>query len=491
MSLGPLVAEWIETMLVHGEGDYLGEQFELEDWQAEFVDRLYRFDPVTRRRVVRRALLIMPKGCGKTELTAAIGLFELAGPATLGEDGKGVERKAPNIPVAAASFEQADRLFGAAKVMAKEGNLAPFVEVYDTEILLKGRPGRMFRIAAEAGTNEGGLPTCFAADEIHEWAGRKARVHLVVSSSLAKRADGLELNITTPDDADPDSLLGRLRDYGERVASGEVDDPSFLYEVHTAASHWDLDDPAQLRRAIAEATPAGWLDRERIAARWEQDRIPEHEFRRYHLAQFVRPQGGWLPGGAWDECARPEAGEPADGATVVLGFDGSYSGDSTALIGCTLEGHLFAVGVWDNPGDDRWRVPREEVKAVVGDAVRRWKVAELAADPFGWHGEIEGWEDTYGDVVVRFETNQRKRMAEAASRFYTAVTAGTLTHDGDPRLARHVRNVVPKQTTSGVVLSKDHAESPRKIDAAVAAVVAYDRAAWHAANPKKVSVGIW
>jgi hypothetical protein len=31
-------------------------------------------------------------------------------------------------------------------------------------------------------------------------------------------------------------------------------------------------------------------------------------------------------------------------------------------------------------------------------------------------------------------------------------------------------------------VTKDHADSPRKIDAAVAAVVASDRAAWHAAN---------
>ncbi len=47
---------------------------------------------------MRRALLGTPKGNGKTELLAAIALAELAGP------------KAPlaaNIPVTAASFEQA------------------------------------------------------------------------------------------------------------------------------------------------------------------------------------------------------------------------------------------------------------------------------------------------------------------------------------------------------------------------------------------------
>ena len=38
---------------------------------------------------------------------------------------------------------------------------------------IKGDVGTMFRVAAEAGTNDGGLPTAFLADEIHEWVGRK------------------------------------------------------------------------------------------------------------------------------------------------------------------------------------------------------------------------------------------------------------------------------------------------------------------------------
>jgi phage terminase large subunit-like protein len=386
----------------------------------------------------------------------------------------------PNIPVAAASFEQADRLFGAAKTMATEGPLAPCVEAYDTEILLKDRPGRMYRVAAVAGTNDGTLPTCFIADEVHEWQGRKERVHLVIGNSLAKRAGGLELNITTPDDADPESLLGRLRAYGEKVASGEITDPGFLYEHWTASPDWNLDDPGELRKAIREATPASWLSVEAVAARYEVDRIPVHEFRRYHLAQFVRAGVHWLPEGAWEKRAVDRQAPDAE-TDVVLAFDGSYRGDSTALVGCTLDGHLFVLGAWENPGDDpEWRVPREEVKAYLAEAMRFYRVRELAPDPFGWHGEVEEWEETYGATVVRFETNLRKRMAQACSRFYTAVSTGQLTHDGDPRLARHLRNSVPKETPQGVLITKDAPTSSRKIDLAVAAVVAYERAAWHA-----------
>lgn len=105
-SFGKQVCAWIAANLVHAEGDYLGEPFALEPWQQRIIWRLYACDPQTLRRLVRRALIVRPKGCGKTELAAAIGLAELAGPVAFGTDGRSGRPKAPNIPVAAASFER-------------------------------------------------------------------------------------------------------------------------------------------------------------------------------------------------------------------------------------------------------------------------------------------------------------------------------------------------------------------------------------------------
>jgi phage terminase large subunit-like protein len=479
-TLGPRIVRWAERNLVHGEGDHFGEPFVFEPWEQAIAYRLWEYDPATLERLVRRALIVLPKGCGKTELVGGFCDAELAGPVVPTADGKGALRKSPNIPVAAASFEQADRLFSAAKTMLVEGPLKPFVEAYDTEILLKDRPGRLYRVAAVAGTNDGTLPTCFGADEIHEWDGRKERVHLVIGNSLTKRAGGLELNISTPDAADPESLFGRLHAYGLKVATGEVVDPSFLFVWFTAAEHWDLHDPVQLRMATAEATSAGWQDIDRIAARLEVDRIPEHEYRRYHLAQLVRPEGQWLPPDAWEGLAEGERGWPADGAEIVCFFDGSYNGDSTGLVGCTLDErpHLFVLGHWERPdGTVEWLVPREEVKARVAEVMRRFTVRRMGYDPFGWHREGEEWGEAYGDdVVVLWETNLRKRMAAACSRFYTAVVQRAVSQDGHPGLARHLRNAVVKETPEGAYITKAGRGGP-KIDLAVCAVGALEMAA--------------
>jgi len=64
-----------------------------------------------------------------------------------------------------------------------------------------------------------------------------------------------------------------------------------------------------------------------------------------------------------------------------------------------------------------------------------------------------------------------------AQRFYEAVVNKTLTHSGDPRLARHVDNCVVKVDARGSRIAKDTKNSPRKIDLAVAAVMALDQAA--------------
>lgn len=78
--------------------------------------------------------------------------------------------------------------------------------------------------------------------------------------------------------------------------------------------------------------------------------------------------------------------------------------------------------------------------------------------------------------MIEYRTNQRAKMSEACSKLYTTVVQQQITHDGDPRLARHLANAVVKETPDGAYITKDGRSSPRKIDLAVAAVIAYARA---------------
>ena len=55
-------------------------------------------------------------------------------------------------------------------------------------------------------------------------------------------------------------------------------------------------------------------------------------------------------------------------------------------------------------------------------------------------------------------------------------------HDGDERFAAHLGNCVAKPTPMGDLVSKDKKGSTRKIDAAVAGIVAFERASWYQAK---------
>lgn len=211
--------------------------------------------------------------------------------------------------------------------------------------------------------------------------------------------------------------------------------------------------------------------------------LREPVFRQLRLGQWVTGVESWLPWGAWDDCATERT---VQRERVVLAYDGSASGDSTALVGCTLDGHLWVEGLWENPGDPRWRVPRADVDMAVQMAFQKYDVIELACDPWGWRSEIEAWSKRHGEKrVLEWNTAHAQRMAPATDRLYQAVVTNTVTHDGDSRLAAHVAHCVAKRTPMGDLVSKDKRGSPRKIDAAVAAIVAYDRAAWHQQRSRK------
>jgi phage terminase large subunit-like protein len=67
-------------------------------------------------------------------------------------------------------------------------------------------------------------------------------------------------------------------------------------------------------------------------------------------------------------------------------------------------------------------------------------------------------------------------MVPATQRLFEGVMNQTITHSDDPRLARHFGNAVVRNTSRGLMIFKETKGSPRKIDLAVASIIALDRA---------------
>jgi phage terminase large subunit-like protein len=410
-----------------------GEPLAPRPWQEHIIGRIYARDPDGTRRH-RRAMVGVGRKNGKTSLFAGCALYGLLC------EGRGAE-----VYSIAADRAQARLVFDTARRMvALDPELSSVCRV-TRDTIEDPSSGSIYRVlSSEAFTKEGLSPSLVIADELHAFPDRE--LYDVMSLAMGARVDPLMLIVTTAgvraDRHGQDTIAYQLYQLGRRIAAGEVTDPTFYlawWEPHAVTAAFD--DPEAWRQA--NPSLGDILDPDDMASALPPA-TPENEFRIKRLDQWVVSATSWLPHGAWEGCAKPER-VVAPGEQVVLGFDGSWTNDSTALVGCTVEGHhLFVVRCWERPLEAAsWVVPSGEVEEALLEATGRYEVVEVACDPHYWREQLLRWDDL-GLPVTEWPTNVLARMVPACREFHTAVVERRLSHDGDPRLARHVANATVK-----------------------------------------------
>src|SRR5512138_622095 len=105
-SEGANACQWIEDNCILGEGDWYGQLMKLRLDQQQFLYRWYEYCANCGQWRHNEALRGAATGDGKTQFIAAVVMLEFAGPPQIAP-------ASPNIPIAAASFEQANLLFSA------------------------------------------------------------------------------------------------------------------------------------------------------------------------------------------------------------------------------------------------------------------------------------------------------------------------------------------------------------------------------------------
>jgi phage terminase large subunit-like protein len=383
---------------------------------------------------------------------------------------------------AAADRDQAKLVMAHAKrAVEMSPMLAEQIRVFRDTLEFKPT-GTVWRaLSSEAYTKEGLSASLVVADELGAWPNRD--LFDVLSLSMGARRSPLFLAITTAgqrtDQTGMDSIAYTLYQLARRRITGEHDDPTLgmaWYEADEDAyndpSRWHQANPGLLSEppllSLEDLTSA-------------QKRTPEAEFRTKRLNSFAASGTAFLPAGTWDACADTSLKvEPND--PLVLGFDGSFSNDSTGIVGVRLsDGAVFVLGLWERPIDDlSWRVPIEAVELRMEEICKIYDVREIHCDPFRWQAVMERWQAA--GLPVLEHPQSPARMTPATAAFYDAVVNGRLKHDGDPRLARHVANASPYTTRYGVQVRKGK-DAGKKIDLCVAAIMAVARAATLGAAP--------
>ena len=473
LSDGKYAAEFAEafgSIGKDGVAGRAGESLRLRDWQVKLLEHLFARDE-SDGLLAQTALIGMPRKNGKSALSsAAIGLYSFIA--------EGIE--GGEVVAVAAEKEQARIVFNEAKRMVETSELSDLVTVFKDSLFIPSTNSVFKVVSAESFSKEGMNPSRVIMDELH--AHKNRELFDVFSLAMGNRGKiGQLVAITTAgvksDSSGKDSIAYTLYQYGKKVASGEIKDEAFFMAWWEAQADADHRDPKTW-----EAANPGFNDLV-SASDFESAvrRTPEPEFRTKRLNQWVSSAEAWLPAGAWDSCLG--AFEPSIDDEIILGFDGSYSGDASVIVGAVVPQEdepikIFLVKAWEKDltlNDPDWRVDTLEVEETIIDFCQRFpRVREIVCDPFRWQRSMSVLEDK-GLPVVAFPQSP-SRMIKACAVFFDAVVEGRVEHDGDPVLARHLENTVTKLTPAGPHIKKENPNSPRKIDAAVAAIMATDRA---------------
>jgi len=454
---------FIETYCRPPKGVGHGQPMRLARFQKEFLEEALSVDI---------AIMAMPRGNGKSSFGGALAVW-----AVFDDDATG----APQVPVIATTIGQAIRsCYGVAASMVKaEPELwrrsLIYTGIATPRISVPFNEGELFPVSNDVDGLQGLDPSLAIVDEIgfqpvESWDSLRM--------ASGKRPRSLVIGLGTPG-LDRDNALFHVR-RAVREAGGL---PGVYFREYAAPIDAPIDDHRVWRKANP-AIGAGFL---RIGA-LETDLgiTPEGHFRIFRLGQWYEGVDSWLgPEGrrVWDDLAEPYdfvAGDP-----TWVGVDVGLKRDSTAVVAVQRDQHgrLRAMARLWLPRTDE-PVDVTDVMEYIRELDRAYDIEAVSYDPrfFDVPAKMLGDE---GLLMVEIPQSV-ERMTAVCGSLLEMIKRGELRHDGDPGLAEHVLNAVPRFNERGFTLQKS--KSRGRIDGAIALALACDRALHPAPQAPKVAL---
>jgi hypothetical protein len=533
LTLGDLADAWMVAHCRTPDGFARGKPLTQADWQfwctahryairqnAEFVppeevgpDR----PPVLNQAFVyQQTLIVGPQKLGKGPWTASQVAFEACGPsvfagfarggelyrcddngcpcgwtyAYLPGEPMGMRHPSPLIQITGFSEDGADNIYRPLRAMIRLGPLKHMLAVREGFIRVLGLSDdddldRIDVVTSSANSRLGNPISDAEQDELGLWTGPNKMQN--VADTQARGAAGMggrTHGTTNAWDPAQNSVAQQIYEAG--------DDDVFIFYRNPDVALVGLDGKplrysrfADRQRIHAYVYKGSWwvnLDSIEGRAAKLLKRDPA-QAERFFGNRLLPGSGAYIPDGLWVQRTVKRTPKPQ----ITLGFDGSTSGDWTALRAEDLTGLRFTptydVGgetrstIWNPTEHPNGRIPRSEVRAAVAHIFANYEVKRMYCDPRDWQTEIDEWATTYGEeVVVAWPTNQIGRMFDALNRYLTDLSEDATAHLEDRTVATHAGNAIKiAKPGDKYILTKpsDH----QKIDALMADVLAHEAAA--------------
>lgn len=510
-SLGFLLASWITAHCVVPAGYDLNRPFRLTGWQLRNAVDFYTVKPGIEFNPARPALgsafkwrrgqIVGGQKLGKSPFGAAVACFEAVGPCVFcgwAEGGErfrcsdwgcgcgfeyeyragepmGMPRRTALIQLLATSEEQTANVYRPLQTMIRNGRLDDLMKVREGFIRLPNG-GRIDPVTSSAKSKLGNPVNFAIMDESGVYTKRSGMFE--VADTVARGTAGMDgrvLELTNPWDPMDAS-------FGQATYEARVDDIMKYFPRHDTSL--DFMDDAD-RRKILEFVYSGspWIQLDQIESMCKEllQRDPT-QARRFFGCELVQGLGSYMPEALYDS-AEEARQMPAEGTELCLGFDGSQTGDWTALRAETADGWRFTPTYgpdrrptfW-NPAEWEGRIPRFEVDAAVSELFEHYTIKRFYCDPHPWESQIDEWALRYGeDTVVGWPTNRVGRMYDALVRMLEDTADCSTTHSIDQTAKLHMM-AARKVAKPGDKYVLGKPSENQKIDIAMADILAHEAA---------------
>lgn len=473
---------------IKGEWARRGETLKLEPWQVFILCSVFGWvHPETQLRRFRTTYICVPRKCGKSFLTSAVGLYMLTADGEIGAECYSL----------ATTKNQAKIVFNDARMMVKKNTA--FKDNYGIDVRVHNinipqTASKFEALSADGGTLDGLNIHFGAIDELH--AHKTRNLYEVIETGTGSRQQSILWAISTAG-SDRSGICYEQQTYLQKILERKAEDDTYFGTVYSIDTDDDWTDPTVWQKANPNYGVSVYPeDMARLCRKAQEMPSAVNNFLTKRLNVWVNADSAWLNMQKWDGCGDHALDiDDFAGCDCYIGLDLASKVDMAAKVILFFENdQYYLFGQFYLPEeaaeDSRnsqysgWArdgrltltpgnvIDLDRIEDDIIDDMEKYNIIEVPYDPF--QATQLSVHMLARDVPMTEMRPTVLNFSEPMKELEALVLSGKIKHDGCPILSWMVSNTVCHMDAKDNVYPRKERQE-NLIDGVVAALMALGR----------------